>query len=217
MAQFEVIDHEGVSFLKITLRNETIRAERGALCYLFGDIEMDATVPSIGKAAKRLLAQESVIRPSYTGTGTVYLESSLEGFHVFDLEDTSWILGRGTYWASEGDVALSVHRETVMTSLFGGEGFVELHTRVSGKGTVALRASGPVEEIVLRNERVVTDGRYVLARTSDISYRIKPATKSMMAHWLAGERRLRIYEGTGRILLASYPFWRVALLNRMKK
>ena len=32
MALFEVIDVEGVSFVKITLDNETVRAERGALC-----------------------------------------------------------------------------------------------------------------------------------------------------------------------------------------
>lgn len=217
MALFEVIEHEGVSFLKVTLNNETLRAERGALCYLYGDIEIDARLPSVGKAARRLLAQESVIRPAFTGTGTVYLESSLEGFHVFELEDTSWILSRGAYLASEGDVALSVHRETMLTSFLGGEGLIELHTRVSGRGKVALRTWGPVEEITLRNGRVVADGRFVLARTGDIRYRIKRAEKSLMGHWLAGERRLRVYEGTGRILLASYPFWRVALVQGMKK
>ena len=217
MALFEVIDHEGVSFLRVTLDNETVRAERGALCYLYGDVAIDARLPSVGKAARRLLAHESVIRPSYTGTGTVYLESSLDGFHVFDLEDTSWILARGSYWASEGQVALSVHRETVLTSLLGGEGFVELCTKVSGRGKVALRTWGPVEEVTLRNQRVVADGRYVLARTSEIRYRIKRAERSVMGHWLAGERRLRVYEGTGRLLLASYPFWRVALLDGLKK
>ena len=32
MALFDVIDDQGVSFVKITLDNETVRAERGALC-----------------------------------------------------------------------------------------------------------------------------------------------------------------------------------------
>ena len=34
MALFDVIDDQGVSFLKVTLSNETVtvRAERGALC-----------------------------------------------------------------------------------------------------------------------------------------------------------------------------------------
>ena len=217
MALFEVIDVEGVSFVKITLDNETVRAERGALCYLFGDIEIAAPVPSIGRAVKRVLAEESLIRPSYTGTGTVYLESSLGGFHVLEAADAPWILGRGSYWASESGVALGVHRETLLTSLFGGEGFIELHTKVSGRGKVVLRTPGPVEEIPLRNERMVADGKYVLARTGDIRYRIKTATRTAMGQWLAGERRLRVYEGTGRLLLASYPYWRVALLDALKK
>ena len=32
MALFEVIDVEGASFVKITLDNETVRAERSAIC-----------------------------------------------------------------------------------------------------------------------------------------------------------------------------------------
>lgn len=217
MALFDVIDDQGVSFLKVTLSNETVRAERGALCYLFGDIAIDAPLPSIGRAVRRVLSEESVIRPSYTGTGTLYLESSLGGFHVLEATDTPWILGKGSYWASEAGVALGVHRETFLTSLFGGEGFVELHTKASGRGKVVLRTPGPVEEVTLRDQRLVTDGKYVVARTGDIHYGIKTAATSVVRQWLAGEHRLRVYEGTGSLLLASYPFWRISLLDAIKK
>ena len=60
MAHFEVIDRQGVSFLKITLSNETVRAERATLCYLVGNIEIDAPVPSVEGAFRRMLADESV-------------------------------------------------------------------------------------------------------------------------------------------------------------
>jgi hypothetical protein len=60
MTHFEVIDRQGVSFLKITLYNETVRAERATLCYLVGKIEIDALVPSVGRAFGRMLADESV-------------------------------------------------------------------------------------------------------------------------------------------------------------
>jgi hypothetical protein len=33
MAQFENVEDEGVSFVKIKLQDETVRAESGALCY----------------------------------------------------------------------------------------------------------------------------------------------------------------------------------------
>jgi uncharacterized protein (AIM24 family) len=143
MAQFEVIEDEGVSFVKATLDDEMIRAERGALCYLMGDIRIDARLPPVSGIIKRVLAEQSIIRPRYTGKGEVYLESSVGGFHIFEMDETPWILEKGAYWASDGEVTLSVFRETVMTSLFSGEGFVALQTRVRGQGKVVLKSRGP--------------------------------------------------------------------------
>jgi uncharacterized protein (AIM24 family) len=212
VATFEVIEDQGVSFVKATLNNETIQAERGALCYLNGDIRIDAKLPSIGGTVRRLLAEQSLIWPSYSGTGEVYLEASVSGFEIFELDESSWILERGVYWASEGDVALRMFRETVMTSLWSGEGIISLSTRVSGSGKIVLKTRGPVQVINLNNERLVADGKYVLARTENVSYRVRRAARSPLASILSGERRLRVFEGTGRVLLSSYPYWRYLLL-----
>ena len=211
MAQFEVIDDEGVSFVKVTLNDETVRAESGALCYHFGEIEVDARVPSLGKAFKSFLAEQSVVRPTYTGTGVLYLESSVGGFQIFDMDGNTWILEPGAYWASEADVELDLFRERVMTSLLTGEGFILLRTKVSGSGRIVLKTDGPIEVIELKDQRLATDGDYVLARTDGISYRPKRSARSLVGSFLTGERRLRIYEGTGRILLSSYPYWRQML------
>jgi len=212
VATFEVIEDQGVSFVKATLNNETIRSERGALCYLNGDIKIDAKLPSIGGTIRRLLAEQSLIWPTYSGTGEVYLEASVGGFESFDLDESSWILERGVYWASEGDVKLRMFRETIMTSLWSGEGIISLSTRVSGSGKIVLKTRGPVQMIKLNNERLVADGKYVLARTEDISYRVRRAARSPLASILSGERRLRVFEGNGRVLLSSYPYWRYLLL-----
>jgi uncharacterized protein (AIM24 family) len=212
VATFEVIEDQGVSFVKAMLNNETIQAERGALCYLNGDIRIDAKLPSIGGTVRRLLAEQSLIWPSYSGTGEVYLEASVSGFEIFELDESSWILERGVYWASEGDVALRMFRETVMTSLWSGEGIISLSTRVSGSGKIVLKTRGPVQVINLNNERLVADGKYVLARTENVSYRVRRAARSPLASILSGERRLRVFEGTGRVLLSSYPYWRYLLL-----
>lgn len=213
MAQFDVIEDQGVSFVRVTLKDEMIRAERGALCYLIGDIKIKARLPPVSGIIKRLLAEQSVIRPRYTGTGEIYLESSAGGFYIFELNDTQWILEKGAYWASDGEVALSVFRETVLTSLLSGEGFVALQTRVSGQGKVVLKTRGPVQEIELNNERIVADGRYVLARTGDITYRVRRSARSPINALLSGEGWLRVFEGKGRILLSSYPYWRYLLLQ----
>lgn len=213
MAQFEIMEDEGVSFVKVTLDDEMIRAERGALNYLRGDIRINARLPPVGGIIKRLLAEESVIRPRYTGTGEVFLESYIGGFHVFDLDETPWILEKGAYWASDGEVELGVYRETVMTSLFSGEGIVALQTRVSGHGKVVLRSRGPVEVVELNDDQLVADGRCVLARTEGVKYRVQRGGQSFITSLLSDERRLRVFTGTGRLLLSSYPYWRYMLLS----
>jgi uncharacterized protein (AIM24 family) len=212
MAEFKIIEAQGVSYVSVTLDDEMIRAERGALNYLRGNIRINARFPSLGGIIKRLLAEQTVIRPRYTGTGVVNLEASAGGFYIFDMDDVPWILEKGAYWASDGEVELSVFRETVLTSLLSGEGFVTLQTRVHGQGKVVLKTIGPVEEINLRDERLVADGRYVLARTEGIKYRMRRSARSPITSIMSGERWLRVYEGSGRILLSSYPYWRYLLL-----
>src|SRR5437016_1673648 len=109
MAQFEVVTLEGTRYIKAILKDESIRAEAGALCYYQGNIKMRSPLPSPMRVIKSALSSESSFRPSYTGTGEVYLESSPGGFYVFELNGGSWILEGGTYWASDGSVELSFH------------------------------------------------------------------------------------------------------------
>jgi uncharacterized protein (AIM24 family) len=77
---------------------------------------------------------------------------------------------------------------------------------------MVLKSSGTVQEIAIDDDRIVVDGRYVLARTEGIKYRIRRAATSPITSLLSGERKLRVYEGTGKILLSSYPYWRYLLL-----
>jgi uncharacterized protein (AIM24 family) len=42
MASFEIIDKEGSRLVKITLENETVRAESGAMYYMRGNIVMES-------------------------------------------------------------------------------------------------------------------------------------------------------------------------------
>lgn len=209
MAKFKVLKQEGTHCVEITLENETVRAEAGALCYMTGDITMESKLfPSTGGILRSLLSEESVYRPSYTGTGAIYLESSFGGFHILDLKGGSWILENGAYWASEGSVQLGVYREGVMTSFWAGEGFIDYRTKVSGQGKVVLSSQGPVEEVTLEKGRVVAEGKYVIARTEGISYQIQRPTKSFFGRFTSGESYVRVYEGSGRLLISSVPYWR---------
>jgi uncharacterized protein (AIM24 family) len=166
MAEFEVCELQGMRWVQMRLRDETVRAEAGALSHMQGDIEVRVRLPSPLGALKSIISNEALVRPTYTGTGVINLESSMGGYHPFEVAGESWILENGAYWASEGGVELGLHREHVWTSFWGGEGFIDYQTKLSGYGRVVLNAPGPVEEITLNNDRLLVEGKLVLARTA---------------------------------------------------
>ena len=128
MAKFEVSEREGMRWVDVHIQHEMVRVESGALSYLIGDIAIHSKlIPSFVGMVSSLMADESVYRPTYTGTGIITLESSLGGFHVFRLRGESWILERGAYWASEGAIEVKFHRERTSVGgrrfgLFANEG-----------------------------------------------------------------------------------------------
>ena len=214
MAKFEIINDEGLRFVKATLQDESICAERGALCYMVGNIEVRASLPGMGTIVKSALSEQAFVRPSFTGTGEVFLESSFGGFSELELEGEPWILSSGVYWASEEGVKLSVHLENMAAQFLIGEEIINFQTKVIGKGTVVVRSQGPVEKLELNDQRIVADGRYVIARTEGVKYLVKRSAKTILGAYLSGEgRRLRVYEGTGTVLLSSYPYWKYRLMQ----
>lgn len=215
MAKFDIEELEGMHYVKVMLDNETIQAEAGALSSMTGAIDMTVKAPSIGRVIKSSLAEESAFRPTYTGTGIIFLESMFGGFHVFELKGETWILDRGTYWASEGTINLSAHRESMWTSFWAGEGLIEWQTKVSGNGKVVVASQGPVEELTLeKGKPLVANGRYVVARTADVTYSIRRATKSYLSSLMAGEGLCRCYDGPGRVLVCYSPYWRHRMFSQ---
>ncbi len=215
MAHFETIEQEGVRLVKVTLNNETVRTESGALYYMKGPITMESKAPSLGGFFKALATGEKVFRPTYTGTGELFLEPSFGGFYIFDGGGHTWITESGAYWASEMGITVDVHRESALTAFKSGEGFLDFQTKLGGQGTIVLQSQGPVEVVQLQNDRMTVDGNYVLARTGTIQYSAQRATKSLFGSMTSGEGFVRIYEGTGTLLMAPIPYWRQRLFGAL--
>ncbi|MCC6231267.1 MAG: AIM24 family protein [Verrucomicrobiales bacterium] len=208
MADFEIMEQEGVRLVKVTLRGETVLTESGALYYSRGDITMESKAPSLGGFLRSMATGEKIFRPTYTGTGELHLEPSFGTFHVLDVGGNTWIAESGAFWAAESGVVVDVHRERTLTALKTGEGFLDFQTKLSGHGKAVLAAQGPVEVIQLQGERMVVDGSYVLARSGDVVYSAQRATRSLFGTLTSGEGFVRIYEGTGTLLMAPIPYWR---------
>ena len=217
MATFDVLEHEGMRLVRITIGDETVRAEAGALSHLRGAIEVDAPVPSLGQGIRSILSDEAIIRPRYTGTGEIYLTPSLGGYHILDLEEDAWILEDGAYWASDGGIELGLHRERMITSFWAGEGLIDFQTMVQGTGRVVLNTIGPIEEVVLHGGRIAAEGKQIIARTAGLSYAVRRPIRSLIGYYLSGEHSLRTYFGVGKVLLTTAPYLNQRPLSALER
>ena len=215
MAKFEVVEQEGVRMVKVTLQNEMVRTESGALYYMRGPITMESKGPSVGGLLKAIATGESIFRPTYTGTGELFLEPTFGGYHILDVAGKTWIAESGAYWASESQVQVEAFREKALTAFKSGEGFLDFQTKLSGQGRVILQSQGPVEEIQLHQDKLVVDGKYVLAREASLAYSVQRATKSLLGSVTSGEGIVRSYEGSGAVLMSPMPFWRQRLFDAL--
>ncbi len=214
MATFEVQETEGMRWVKVGLDDDDVRAERGALNHYKGAITMDVPFPSLRAWWVSLFSDESLLRPRYEGTGTVYLDSSLGGFHSMEImPGERWILDTKCFWASDGEVKLSVHRERTWTAYWADQGLFWYKTALKGEGQVVLSVPGPVEEVQLVDDQIVVDGTQVVARTSGITLSVRRPARSWLSYWMSGQKLAYCYRGTGRLLLCTTPYWRARLKN----
>lgn len=204
MASFEVVEKQGLKMIRATIQNETIRAEAGALHYMIGPVQMDVAAPTAGGLLKAVASGESIIRPTYTGSGQVYFGPPIFGeYTMLDLQGHQWILDRGAYVCSDIGIEVGVWRNKALTGFFGGEGFWQ--TLVQGTGKVVIKSGGPLEAINLVNDKLVVDGRFAVARTGNIDFAVQKASKGWLASAASGEGLVNVFQGTGQVLIAPVP------------
>ncbi len=78
-----------------------------------------------------------------------------------------------------------------------------------------MTAQGGVQTMVIENDKLVVDGRFVVARTGSLNYRIERATKGFFGSMASGEGLVSTFEGSGKVLIAPIPYWRQRMYERI--
>ena len=198
--------------VRIRLTNASATLEPGALYFMKGNIKIEAKAGGSGGfsgmargLASKVLANETVFRPQYSGTGEIYLEPSFSHYIIVALkEKQSLIVEKGMYFCSEGSVGVSVElNKNVSAGALGGEGWFQ--TKVIGPGVCVLASPVPSSEILsyeLENETLQVDGNFALMRTDGIKFSVKKSTRSILGSMASGEGLLQTFEGTGKVWIA---------------
>jgi uncharacterized protein (AIM24 family) len=214
MPQWEITEEQNMKLVKVTLNDETVRAESGVLHYMRGNVELQTKMPGVGSMFKSALTGEKIFRPTYTGTGVVYFgPPSFGQFNSLELNGDEWVLDRGAFIASDEGIELGVIRNKLWASLAGGEGMFQ--TSVKGHGTVIYYSEGPIQIIDLNNETLAVDGNFAVARQAQLNFTVKKAAKGILSTMTSGEGFVNVISGTGRVMLCPVPNLYNGLLGRL--
>ncbi|MBQ8292782.1 MAG: TIGR00266 family protein [Bacilli bacterium] len=195
---------------------EVLCTEKGAMCWMSGNIEMSTNARGgFGKALGRLFSGESIFLNEFVpvgGSGMIAFASSFPGsiipYHV--TPGNAIIVQKNGFMAMEKGLDLSIHFQRKLgAGFFGGEGFIM--QKVSGDGLVFIEIDGHCEEKELAaGEKIIVDTGRLAAMTESCTMSVE-AVKGVKNVLFGGEGFFNtIITGPGKVYLQSMPISNVA-------
>lgn len=224
-----IIRENGIKLkqIRIALENSSVILEPGALSYMKGNIKITSKVGGVLGLGKKFISSkltgETTFKPTYSGTGEIFLEPSFGNFALIELEDDEIIVDDGMFFACEDTVEVGVSMQKNLSSAFlGNESFCQ--TKISGSGIVALEIPVPESEIfkcILIDDTLRVDGNFAILRTGNIEFTVEKSSKSIVGSVTSGEGLVNVYRGSGEVWLiptkSVYSDLRAKGLGEMRK
>ena len=192
------------------LSHSNVTTQAGAMQWTVGDVNATTGVKGVGdffgKALRGSVTGESMIKPEYTGKGTLVLEPTYKHILLLDVADWngSIVLDDGLFLACESNLKhKTVARSNFSSAVAGNEGLFNLG--IQGSGVLALESNCPKEElieIVLQNDTLKVDGNMAIAWSGSLDFTVERSGKSLIGSAASGEGLVNVYRGTGKVLLA---------------
>ena len=196
--------------LKCELSKGNVTIQAGAMQWMAGDVSATTGIKGAGdflsKTIRGKVTGESVIKPEYTGDGTLVLEPTYKHIILLDLDEwgNSIVLDDGLFLACESTLKQkAVRRKTFSSAFAGGEGFFNLGLK--GSGVVCIESDCPREELVeitLEDDVIKIDGNLAIAWSGSLDFTVERAGRSLLGSAVSGEGLVNVYRGTGKVLLA---------------
>ena len=204
-----IIRQSGIKLkqIRIMLEDSSVKLEPGSLSYMKGNIEVKNKSGGLIGFGKKIISSkltgETAFKPTYSGTGEIFLEPSFGHFALIELEDDEIIVSDNMFYACEEDIEVNAAMQKNISSTFlGNEGLYQ--TRIEGNGIVALKVPVPESEIfkcILINDTLKVDGNFAILRTGNIEFSVEKSSKSIVGTAINGEGLVNVYRGTGQVWL----------------
>lgn len=187
-----------------------VMIQSGAMQWSVGSVEATTGVKGpgdlMGKFLRSRATGETVLKPLYTGSGTLVLEPTYR--HLLLLDVGQWggsvVLDDGLFLACSATLQhRTVMRSNLSSAVAGQEGLFNLC--LAGKGVVCLESLTPEEELVevsLQEDTLRVDGSFAIAWSGSLSFTVERSSRTLIGSAASGEGLVNVYRGTGRVLLA---------------
>ncbi|MBE6047255.1 MAG: AIM24 family protein [Clostridium sp.] len=190
--------------VRIILQDSAVKIEAGALSYMRGDISIKTKTGGLLGLGKKFFESkvtgEGMFKPTYEGSGEIFLEPSFGHFALIELEDEEIIVDDGMFFACEDSINIGVEaQKTVSALMLGNEGAFQI--KLKGSGIVVLELPVPESEIFkckLFNDTLKVDGNFVALRSGRIDFTVEKSS-SVIGSLTNGEGFLNVYYGTGEV------------------
>lgn len=215
--EYRIIGNDMQAVVIILDKNETVRAEAGAMMYMDSGVEMEtSTGGGLLKGLKRAISGSGFFITTYTcksERGEVAFAAPYPGHIVpIDLAVTGHVLcQRDAYLCSAHGIEVTVaFTKKLGAGFFGGEGFI-LQKLEASDGLAFVHAGGTVVERELGpGEHLKVDTGCLVAFQESVDYDITLA-KGIKSALFGGEGLfLAKLTGPGKVWLQTLPFSRLA-------
>lgn len=189
---------------------ETVRCQKGAMCWMSPNMQMETKGGGIGKMFGKAMTGESIFENHYTaqgGPGMIAFSAGVPGgILAVDVSGGKTIIAqKRSFLASEMGVNQEMHfQKKVAGGFFGGEGFIM--QKFSGQGYVFLEIDGSVIEYDLQpGQSMMVDTGSLAAMESTVNMDVQ-AVKGLGNMIAGGEGFFNtILTGPGHIWLQTMP------------
>ncbi len=189
---------------------ESVRCQKGAMCWMSPNMEMATTTGGLGKMFGKALTGESLTENQYTaqgGPGMIAFGSGVPG-NILAIDVTGGrtiVAQKRSFLASEMGVNVETHfQKKGAAGFFGGEGFIM--QKFSGQGNVFLEVDGSTVEYQLQpGQTIIVDTGSLAAMDASVNMDIQMIKG--LGNMLGGGEGLfnTVLTGPGRVWLQTMP------------
>lgn len=190
--------------LIIEVLNDTVLVESDVVAYVTGNLTLNADMESnLSKRIQSFFIGKRFFKPSYSGTGKIYLKATLGTYHKFNLEnDEELVLTPNAFIACRNTITVTPDVSPSIINFISGLPLVKPIAK--GSGALMVRMRGPIVEYELKDEK-----DKFIAFDSDIAAYSKQLllTRELAGKgWLSiSQKMVQNFRGKGKVYFSPNP------------